>query len=85
MHSDEPTLLDHLISVRQKISPEDGGVSTIIYCGIIKSENDMTEVRVYVMAHEYLIILCGANRLLLYIVVWLKMKLIVMTVISLVS
>jgi hypothetical protein len=43
MHTDEPSLLNHILDVRKKISPEDGGVSTVIYCGTLKNESDMKE------------------------------------------
>jgi hypothetical protein len=43
MHSEEPSLLDHLKECRGKLFKE-GGVSFVIYVGTIKNESDMTEV-----------------------------------------
>jgi len=40
MHSDEPSLLSHLNEVRSKNLPE-GGLTTIIYCGKVRSENEL--------------------------------------------
>jgi hypothetical protein len=44
MHKDEPTLLDHLVETRKKVF-EEGGVTTIIFCGSMKTESDMAEVK----------------------------------------
>lgn len=40
MHSEEPSLLSHLTEVRAKSIPE-GGLSTVIYCGKVRTENDL--------------------------------------------
>jgi hypothetical protein len=40
MHSEEPSLLSHLTEVRAKAIPE-GGLSTVIYCGKVRTENDL--------------------------------------------
>ena len=41
MNVDEPSLLDHINQVRSAV---DDGVSTVIYCGKIKSESDSAAV-----------------------------------------
>jgi hypothetical protein len=43
MHKNEPSLLTHLTEVRKKLSPQDGGISAVIYCGKVHQENKMTE------------------------------------------
>lgn len=42
MNPKEASLLSHLNEVRKKALNE-GGVSTIIYCGQLKSENDLPD------------------------------------------
>lgn len=42
MNPEEPSLLTHLNEVRRKALPE-GGISTIIYCGQVRSESDLEE------------------------------------------
>lgn len=40
MHTDEPSLLSHITEVRKKALDE-GGLSTVIFCGTINNENDI--------------------------------------------
>jgi hypothetical protein len=40
MNPSEPNLYTHLENLRTKALPE-GGLSTVIFCGVIKSDNDM--------------------------------------------
>lgn len=42
MHEEEPSLLSHLNEVRSRHLPE-GGLSTVIYCGKVRSEGDLSE------------------------------------------
>ncbi len=41
MHQDEPSLLTHLNAVRASALP-DGGLSTVIYCGRVQAESDLS-------------------------------------------
>lgn len=43
MHNEEPSLASHLKYIRSKHIPE-GGLSTVIYCGKVYSENDISDV-----------------------------------------
>lgn len=43
MHQDEPSLLTHLKELRDEALQE-GGISTIIFCGKLRSENDLLSV-----------------------------------------
>lgn len=43
MHQDEPSLLTHLKELRDEALSE-GGISTIIFCGKLRSENDLLSV-----------------------------------------
>jgi hypothetical protein len=40
MHTEEPTLLSHVSEVRSAYIPE-GGISMVIYCGRLRSENEL--------------------------------------------
>jgi hypothetical protein len=42
MNPQEPSLLTHLNEIRKKALQE-GGVSTIVYCGQVRSENDLQD------------------------------------------
>eukprot|EP00600_Ochromonadales_sp_CCMP1393_P007324 CAMPEP_0174955146 /NCGR_PEP_ID=MMETSP0004_2-20121128/822_1 /TAXON_ID=420556 /ORGANISM="Ochromonas sp., Strain CCMP1393" /LENGTH=226 /DNA_ID=CAMNT_0016203047 /DNA_START=37 /DNA_END=717 /DNA_ORIENTATION=+ len=42
MHDEEPSLLSHLNEVRNQTLPGAGGLSTVIYCGKVQSDGDMT-------------------------------------------
>lgn len=41
MHQEEPSLLDHIVSLRN--TQEESGVSSIIYCGKVRSESELIE------------------------------------------
>ena len=43
MHQDEPSLLQHLNEVRTSALPE-GGLTTIIFCGKLRSDGDLSDV-----------------------------------------
>lgn len=43
MHQDEPSLLTHLKDLREEALPE-GGISTVCFCGKLKSDNDLLSV-----------------------------------------
>lgn len=42
MFSEEPSLLTHLSQVK-RLSSNETGITTIIYCGRVRSENDLFE------------------------------------------
>ncbi len=44
MHADEPTLHSHLEELRKATGLPEGGLSTVILCGKMRSENDSAEV-----------------------------------------
>lgn len=45
MHQEEPSLLTHLKSLRDEALPE-GGISSVIFCGKVRAENELTTVLV---------------------------------------
>lgn len=42
MHKNEPTLTTHINEVRAQYKIPDGGLTTIIYCGKVQNESDMS-------------------------------------------
>ena len=44
MHADEPSLQSHLEELRARTGIPEGGVSTVIICGKMRSENDSAEI-----------------------------------------
>lgn len=42
MNAEEPSLLSHLNEIR-KCALHEGGISTIIFCGSVRSENDLQD------------------------------------------